>query len=133
MDPLALIEHAAARYRHLDQLGAEIEQTIHNNEHAALPALCERLHALQEQAKILDNQLVDVLQQRQELWRLDTTQEWLQLMRAIQERNQRLLPHIKNTMTIQRSELQTLRRGNAMLQGYKPGIVQTAQRFSSSG
>jgi hypothetical protein len=133
MDTLTLIEQTAAQYRHLDLLGVEIEETIHSNELAAMLALNERLKSLQEQAQILDGQLLDALQQRHDLLDLDKTQEWLQLMQTIQERNQRLLPYIKSAMAIQRNELQTLQKGSSMLQGYKPGMVQIENHFSSSG
>jgi len=133
MDPLALIAQAADQYRQLDLLGAEIEAAIQCNDLAALPALCGHLDALQEQARGFDHQLFAQLRGHQELLDLDDTKEWLQRMQAIQERNQRLVPHLRSIMAIQRNEVHTLRQGNSMLQGYKPGIAQTERRFSSSG
>jgi hypothetical protein len=133
MDPLTLIEQATAQYRHLDLLGADIEQTINNNELATLLAVNKRFNILQEQVRILDNQLIDALQQHHELFELDKTKEWLQLMQTIYERNQRLVPYIKSAMAIQRDELHALQKGSSMLQGYKPGNIQTENRFSSSG
>ncbi|MCL2791013.1 MAG: hypothetical protein FWD79_10275 [Desulfobulbus sp.] len=133
VDALTLIEQAAMRYRHLDLLGERIEKTIQDNKFAALPELCECLNALQEQVQAHDSQLFEVLQQHQELHGLDATKEWLQRMRDIQKRNQRLVPHLKSIMTIQRDELRTLQKGNSMLQGYRPGNAQMERRFSSSG
>jgi hypothetical protein len=54
-------------------------------------------------------------------------------MHRIQERNQRLLPQIKSILAVQRNELHTLKKGSFMLQGYRPGSVQTGRRISSSG
>ena len=133
MAPLTLIEQVATRYRQLDSLGSAIEKNIQNNEFSPLPEMCAQLYALQEEAKAHDNELLDVLRQQRDLWELDITREWLQLMQGIQERNHRLVPHIKGITAMQRIELQTLQKGNVMLQGYKPGIAQTGKRISSSG
>jgi len=133
MDPLALIAQAAAQYRQLDLLGAEIETAVHSSDFAALPELCGRLDALQEQARDFDQRLFGLLRGHQELLDLDDTREWLQRMQAIQERNHRLVPHLRSIMAIQRNEVHTLRQGNSMLQGYKPGIAQPESRFSSAG
>ncbi|MCL1980336.1 MAG: hypothetical protein FWG62_04585 [Proteobacteria bacterium] len=133
MEPLALIEQAAARYRQLDSLGQAIEQNIQNNELTAAAEISARLDALQEEAKAPDSELFHLLRHHRFLRELDITKEWLQLMQGIQERNQRLMPHIKSIMAMQRSEQQTLQKGNSMLQGYKPTIASTGKRFSSSG
>jgi len=133
MDPLALIEQAATRYRLLDSLSSTIEKNILSNEFAPLPEMCAQLNAFQEEAKAHDSELLDMLRQRHDLRELDITKEWLQLIQRIQERNHRLMPHIRSIMAMQRTERQTLQKGNVMLQGYKPGIAQTGKRFSSSG
>jgi len=72
MAPRTLIEQVATRYRQLDSLGSAIEKNILNNEFAPLPEMCAQLNALQEEAKALDSELLDVLRQRQDLryWRL---------------------------------------------------------------
>jgi len=133
MAPRTLIEHVATRYRQLDSLGSAIEKNILNNEFAPLPEMCAQLNTLQEEAKALDSELLDVLRQRQDLRELDITQEWLQLIQRIQDRNQRLVPHIRGIAAMQRIELQRLKKGNVMLQGYKPGTAHTGKRISSSG
>ena len=133
MDALALLDQAMTQYRLLDQLGKEIEQTIQRNELVAVPELCAQLKTAQEQAKDRDATLLDLLRQHGELREHTVAKEWLQLMQGIQERNQRLLPRLKSIMAIQRSELHTMKKGTSMLQGYKPGLVQTGRRISSSG
>jgi len=133
METHALIEQAAAQYRQLDQVGVEVEQAVQNNELAALPELCARLNTLQEQARALDADLLELVRRQPELRELAVTGEWLRLMHGIGERNRRLMPRLKSIVAVQRNELHTLRKGNSMLQGYKPGIAQTGRRISSSG
>ena len=58
--------------------------------------------------------------------------ELLSLMQEIQERNQRLLPHLNAALAVQQSELRTLRRGGVVLHGYKQTVVQTGRRISTA-
>ena len=58
--------------------------------------------------------------------------ELLSLMQEIQERNQRLLPHLNAALAVQQSELRTLRRGGVVLHGYRQTVVQTGRRISSA-
>ena len=58
--------------------------------------------------------------------------ELLSLMQEIQERSQRLLPHLNAVLAVQQSERRALRRGNEVLQGYRQPPGQTGRRISST-
>ena len=133
MDAQILIEQAVAHYRLINQFGLEIEQALQKNDLAALPALCAHLNEAQAEAKTRDSDLLSLLRDHAELREGAATKEWLQLMQRIRERNQRLVPHLNSIMAVQRNELHTLKKGASVLQGYRPGSVQTGRRISSSG
>ena len=133
MEALTLIEQTVIQYRHINQLSLEIEQAVQKNDLAALPALCARLNQAQTEVKPNDSDLLALLRVGTALGESAATKEWLRLMQCIHKRNQRLLPHINSIMAVQRNELHTLKKGNSMLQGYRPGSVQTGGRITSSG
>jgi len=133
MDAQPLIIQAVAQYRLLNRLSLEIEQAIQNNAFAALPALCVQLDQAQAAAKTGDTDLLALLRTQPERRGDAATKEWLALMEGIHARNQRLLPHLNSIMAVQRNELHTLKKGSLVLQGYRPGSVQTGRRISSSG
>ena len=133
MDARAQIEQVVLQYRLLNRLSLEIEQAIQKNKLEPLAALCAQLNQEQEAAKAHDCTLLDMLRDQKEPRAYAETKEWLELMRCIHERNQRLLPHINSILAVQRNELRTLHKGAAVLQGYHSGSVQTGRRISSSG
>ena len=133
METPAPLHQNVIRYRQINQLGLEIEQAVLHNRMDNIAELCELMHQAQDQAKYDDTHLLTLFRNQPELREDPTVQEWLSLMQTIHTRNQKILPRINSILALQRSELQTLRRGSSVLQGYRPATVQTGRRLSSSG
>lgn len=128
-----MIGQALDHYRVIERLSVEIEQAVHNRSVDPLPALCNRLDQLQQEAKTYDSKVLELLQRRRDLKECAEMTELLAIMQRIEARNQQMMPHIRSIMAVQRNELHTLQRGNFVLQGYRPGSKQTGRRISSSG
>lgn len=127
-----MIEQSLTRYRELVRLSADIEQAIADRNTGPIPALCEAMNARQEEAKALDGAVLARVRERRDSRETENLRELLALMREIQERNHRLLSQVNGIMAVQRHELQKLRNGNTLLQGYQTAAPQTGRRISSS-
>ena len=87
---------------------------------------------LQHEAKENDAAILDLLRNRPEIRRSPPTQELMTLMRSIQERNLRIAAQLKGIMAVQRNDLQKMKKGNTVLQGYRPVADYTGRRISIS-
>lgn len=133
MDTQHLPEQALAKYEQIDSISRDIESAVSNNAMATLPQLCAQLDQAQDEAKILDACMLELLR-NDEIRREDPqTQAWFGLICAIHSRNQQLLPRLNALLALQRNELRTLHKGAAVLHGYKPVMPTTGRRLSSAG
>ena len=127
----ALLDRTIDQYRELARLNAEIEQAVYRNDHERIDQLCLSVGELQEAVRADDSAVLALLRQQGD-GQDGRVLELLSLMQEIQERNQRLLPHLNAALAVQQSELRTLRRGGVVLHGYKQSVVQTGRRISSA-
>ena len=127
----ALLDRTIDQYRELARLNAEIEQAVYRNDHERIDQLCLSVRELQESVRADDSAVLALLR-RQGDGQDGRVLELLSLMQEIQERNQRLLPHLNAALAVQQSELRTLRRGGVVLHGYRQTVVQTGRRISSA-
>ena len=127
----ALLDRTIDQYRELARLNAEIEQAVYRNDHERIDQLCLSVRELQESVRADDSAVLALLR-RQGDGQDGRVLELLSLMQEIQERNQRLLPHLNAALAVQQSELRTLRRGGVVLHGYKQTVVQTGRRISTA-
>ena len=126
-----LLDRTIDQYRELAQLNAEIEQAVYQGDHERIDQLCLSGRELQEAVRADDSAVLALLR-RQGDGQDGRVLELLSLMQEIQERNQRLLPHLNAALAVQQSELRTLRRGGVVLHGYKQTVVQTGRRISTA-
>lgn len=133
MDDRAMIKQAVDRYRIIDQLGMEIEHAVQQRALDTLPLLCAHLEQLQEEVKSCDRAVLDLLQRQKELKDCGEIVELQLILHRIERRNRQMTTQIKSIMVVQRNELHTLKRGHSVLQGYRPGLMPTGRRLSSSG
>ena len=127
----ALLDRTVDQYRELARLNAEIEQAVYRNDHERIDQLCLSVGELQEAVRADDSAVLALLRQQGD-GQDGRVLELLSLMQEIQERNQRLLPHLNATLAVQQSELRTLRRGGVVLHGYRQTVVQTGRRISTA-
>ena len=127
----ALLDRTIDQYRELARLNAEIEQAVYRNDHERIDQLCLSVGELQEAVRADDSAVLALLR-RQGDGQDGRVLELLSLMQEIQERNQRLLPHLNAVLAVQQSERRALRRGNEVLQGYRQPPGQTGRRISST-
>ena len=127
----ALLDRTIDQYRELARLNAEIEQAVYRGDHEGIDQLCPSVRELQEAVRADDSAVLALLRQQGD-GQDGRVLELLSLMQEIQERNQRLLPHLNAALAVQQSELRTLRRGGVVLHGYKQTVVQTGRRISTA-
>ena len=127
----ALLDRTVDQYRELARLNAEIEQAVYRNDHERIDQLCLSVGELQEAVRADDSAVLALLRQQGD-GQDGRVLELLSLMQEIQERNQRLLPHLNAVLAVQQSERRALRRGNEVLQGYRQPPGQTGRRISST-
>ena len=127
----ALLDRTINQYRELARLNAEIEQAVYRGDHESIDRLCRTMTELQESVRADDSRVLTLLGQGGD-GHEGRVLELLSLMQEIQERNQRLLPHLNAALAVQQSELRTLRRGGVVLHGYKQTVVQTGRRISTA-
>ena len=127
----ALLDRTIDQYRELARLNAEIEQAVYAGDHEQIDQLSRSMGELQESVRADDSAVLALLR-RQGDGQDGRVLELLSLMQEIQERNQRLLPHLNAALAVQQNELRTLRRGGVVLHGYRQTVVQTGRRISSA-
>lgn len=127
----ALLDRTIGQYRKLARLNAEIEQAVSRGDHESIDRLCRTMTELQESVRADDSRVLALLGQDGD-GHEGRVLELLSLMQEIQERNQRLLPHLNAVLAVQQSERRALRRGNEVLQGYRQPVGQTGRRISST-
>ena len=127
----ALLDRTIGQYRELARLNAEIEQAVYRGDHESIDRLCRTMTELQESVRADDSAVLVLLRQGDD-GHEGRVLELLTLMQEIQERNQRLLPHLNAVLAVQQSERRALRRGNEVLQGYRQPVGQTGRRISST-
>ena len=127
----ALLDRTIDQYRELARLNAEIEQAVYRGDHEGIDRLCRTMTELQESVRADDSRVLTLLGQGGD-GHEGRVLELLSLMQEIQERNQRLLPHLNAVLAVQQSERRALRRGNEVLQGYRQPPGQTGRRISST-
>jgi hypothetical protein len=127
----ALLDRTIGQYRELARLNAEIEQAVSRGDHEGIDRLCRTMTELQESVRADDSRVLALLGQGDD-GHEGRVLELLSLMQEIQERNQRLLPHLNAVLAVQQSERRALRRGNEVLQGYRQPVGQTGRRISST-
>lgn len=128
----SFIEQSLALYRQQVQIGNEIEHTLQSGQFGHLAAQTQYLHELQMAAQESDGMLLasignDVSPSHNGL------HELLDLMGTVQQHHARLLPQLQGIMALHRDELNKMRRGNTMLQGYSSPTRTTGKRISSTG
>ncbi|WP_306546471.1 hypothetical protein [Desulfobulbus sp.] len=127
-----LIQQSLDQYKIIAECNEKIEKAIHSRDNESVFSLCAILNELQEGVKENDNAILALIRKHQELKKSTQMQELLALMQKIQEWNRRMASHIKGIMAVQRNEMQKLKKGNTVLQGYLPKIDQTGRRISVS-
>ena len=126
-----ILNRTVGRYRQLAQLNSEMEGAVHAGDFERVTLLCRLMDDLQAAVQADDGAVLNLLRQRGD-GHDGRILELLALMQDIQERSQRLLPHLNAIMAVQRSELQKLRQGGVLLQGYKQPVVRAGGRISST-
>jgi len=127
-----LIQQSLDQYKLIAECNEKIEKSIQSRDNESIFSLCAILNELQESVKENDNAILALIRKHQELKKSAQMQELLALMQKIQEWNRRMASHIKGIMAVQRNEMQKLKKGNTVLQGYLPKIDQTGRRISVS-
>lgn len=125
-----LIQQSLDQYKLLAECNENIEKAIQSRDNESVFSLCAILNELQEGVKENDNAILALIRKHQELKKSAQMQELLALMQKIQEWNRRMASHLKGIMAVQRNEMQKLKKGNTVLQGYLPKIDQTGRRIS---
>jgi len=126
------IEQSLRQYRQIGRLSEDIETTLQERNVDLLSSLYRTMSKLQEEVKADDSAILDLLRLRPDLHNSVHMHELLTLMQQIQERIQRLMPQINDIMAVHRNELQKLKKGNTLLQGYCTSPDQTGRRISST-
>ncbi len=127
-----LIQQSLTQYRRIAGVHDKIEQAVQTRNIEALYSLSATLDELQRGAKENDSAILDLLRNRAEMRHSPPMRELLTLMRAIQERNHRIAAQLKGIMAVQRNDLQKMKKGNTVLQGYRPVADHTGRRISIS-
>ena len=98
-----LLDRTIDQYRELAQLNAEIEQAVYQGDHERIDQLCLSVGELQEAVRADDSAVLALLRQQGD-GQDGRVLELLSLMQEIQERNQRLLPHLNAVLAVQQSD-----------------------------
>lgn len=126
-----ILDRTIDQYRELARLNGQIEQAVYGGDYERSEQLCRIVSELQDAVRA-DNSAVLAMLREHGDDHDGRMMALLALMQEIQERNQRLLPHLNAALAVQRSELHALRKGGALLQGYKQPGVQAGRRISST-
>lgn len=127
-----LIQQSLEQYRKIAGVHDDIEQAVQTRNCEAIAELSATMDDLQHEAKENDAAILDLLRNRPEIRHSAPMRELLALMRSIQERNLRIAAQLKGIMAVQRNDLQKMKKGNTVLQGYRPVADYTGRRISIS-
>jgi len=127
-----LIQQSLEQYRNISEIHDKIEQAVQARNCEAIASLSATLDELQQKAKETDSAILNLVRNSPETQHSEPMRELLALMRAIQERNHRIAAQLKGIMAVQRNDLQKMKKGNTVLQGYRPVADHTGRRISIS-
>lgn len=127
-----IIEQSLADYRAIADHLNIIERAMRGQDSKAIIALSQQLIQLQEQVKTNDTAIVDMVQNSPSMRRDPQLEELVELMRSIHRQNERVTSQLRSIMVIHREELMKLKKGNTVLQGYRPATQKTGKRISIS-
>jgi len=127
-----IIQQSLDQYKMIAECNKKIEQAIQARNNEAVISLSETLNELQEEAKNNDNAILNLVREHKEFTKNDHLQELLTLMQEIHQWNRRMASHVQGIIALQHNELQKIKKGNTVLQGYAPKIDQTGRRISVS-
>ena len=126
------IDQALGTYGSIHALLLEMEQLLNSRRTAELVEKQQQVARLQEQAKVLDK---EILAQMQEggLNGDGRVAELLDLMQAIQSLNRRITPQLQAIMAVQREEIRKIRTGSTMMRGYHSNNSNSGRLVSRTG
>nr|WP_321468870.1 hypothetical protein [uncultured Desulfobulbus sp.] len=125
-----LIEQSITDYRAIAEHLRIIERAMRGQDSKAILALSQQLLDLQEQVKTNDASIIEMVEAKPELRREPLLIDLIDLMRGIHQQNERVTSQLRSIMVIHREELMKLKKGNTVLQGYRPVMQRTGKRIS---
>ena len=131
MNP-SVIEQSIATYQVIGEHLGIIERAMRGQDSKAIVALSQQLVQLQEQVKTSDIAILDMVDADPGLRRTPELIALIDLMRQIHRHNERVTSQLRSIMVIHREELMKLKKGNTVLQGYRPVRQHTGKRISIS-
>lgn len=128
----SLIEQSLVTYQAIAEHLRIIERAMRGQDSKAIIALSQQLLQLQQQVTINDTAILEMVHDNPAVRRAPKLVELIDLMRQIHQHNERVTSQLRAIMAIHREELRKLKRGNTVLQGYRPVTQRTGKRISIS-
>ena len=123
-----LIEESLTSYNAIATHLQVIEKAMRGQETERILGLSQQLLQLQEDVKANDTHILDLVQTNPNIRQAPRLQELIDLMRQIHQYNDRLTTQLRSMMVVYRDELMKMKRGNTVLQGYRPVTQHTGRK-----
>lgn len=124
----ALIEQSIIDYQVIAEHLCTIEKAMRGQDSTRIVALSQQLLHLQEQVKDNDTAILDMVHTNPGFRQAPRLQELIALMRQIHQYNDRITTQLRSIMVVHRDELMKMKKGNVVLQGYRPATQNTGRK-----
>lgn len=129
---LKLIDQSLLNYQKIAEKMREIDKALHTRSSVLIATLHQELNTLYESARATDGIILDMVRnspQDKEDGRLG---HLLTLMETVHHANQKMSAQLHSILAVHRDELQKMKKGNTLLQGYRPVSSHTGKKISIS-
>lgn len=131
MDTL-LIDQSLRNYQHIAATMKEIDKAIQGRNSTLILTLHQELNTLFESAKATDALILDMVRKEPQSKGDDRLNNLLSLMQTVRRANKKMRAQLHSILAVQREELHKMKKGNTLLQGYRPATVHTGKKISIS-
>lgn len=129
---LKLVELSLLNYQKIAEKMREIDQALHTRSSVLIANLHEELNTLYESARATDRVILDMVRKNPQNKEDKHLSRLLALMETVHRANQKMNAQLHSILAVHRDELQKMKKGNSLLQGYRPAAIHTGKRISIS-
>ena len=127
-----LVEQALLNYQKIAEKMREIDKALHTRSSVLIATLHQELNTLYESARATDRVILDMVRENPQDKEDERLGRLLTLMETVHQANQKMNAQLHSILAVHRDELQKMKKGNTLLQGYRPASIHTGKKISIS-
>ena len=126
------VEQSLLNYQKIVEKMREIDKALQSRSSVLITALHQELNTLFESARATDGLILDMVRKNPQNKEDERLSRLLALMATVHRTNQKMSAQLHSILAVHRDELQKMKKGNTLLQGYRPATIHTGKKLSIS-